>query len=278
MQPTIAIRRDVALDRPVRIERLAGAGPRTGRRTSGRTTTARRSGAARRPCRRGTSAASRPATAAIWCAFSASTTTSCGPRSARSSAASTPAATVLRAVRFDQRQSVRPDRCQRCRLVPARSPSRRRRRDAPPAARRSPRRRRCTRARRPNFRVRARVDGLDLADVRRCSTHAIAPPNSRPTPWPPCSIPQPPARLSSPSPARRSTTPRCGRRRPPGRTAAAGRPRTGRPHRDRAPERAGDGAGAARRDVRRLRGAAEPEVPRGRVPLLPRRPATPPRW
>ena len=44
-----------------------------------------------------------------------------------------------------------------------------------------------------------------------------------------------------------------------------------RPHRDRPPQRPRDGARVAGGDVRRLRRAAEPQVPRRRVPLLPRR-------
>ena len=46
----------------------------------------------------------------------------------------------------------------------------------------------------------------------------------------------------------------------------------GRPDRHRAAQRPGDGAGPAGGHVGRLRGTAEPEVPRGGVPLLPRRP------
>ena len=57
-----------------------------------------------------------------------------------------------------------------------------------------------------------------------------------------------------------------------GGAAAQRRPRPQRPDRDRAAQRPGDGVGAAGGDVGRLRGAAQPEVPRGRVPLLPRRP------
>ena len=95
------------------------------------------------------------------------------------------------------------------------------------------------------------------------------------TPWPRCCRPttRGPALIDRLRTSR-STTPRCGDR---GRSTGRGELRraglgAGRPDRDRAPQRSRDGTGAAGRDVRRLRGAAEPEVPRGRVPLLPRRP------